>query len=563
MSHTTTDLGQERGDRLLGWDTVFAIRYSYVNDAIAASGRVPTSFNQTTQDEGDTLNMAGNFASWGLTVGGTGHAIMMRLHVPSVTLKRTNHSDQTRTDVDFIIRVSLAPHDGGAGPDGGNLVNFKIAAPDSGLNRDVVVEEVIYEGSESDTTVRFLLSGLMEEWLNENVHTFDFVFSTVNLNSRADKDHWQWLRPTATSYAVTDDRQSESTGIFAVLCMTEGREIAKDQEITRDTIPDGSNGAFLISKERFLSKVLAKGVGEMLDGPVTPEAGKVWPDDYFELTDDETMLTNTTALKIDQLQLKEGDDPVLATIPPRSFETRMYDSYLEIYFEALNHSYGKAPLVGYLLDVSHEIRTRNVAALIDGAFGLNPGTKEGDGELAIATHKIKAVKTDAGKTLDVILWVVSIIGLVLPAAGWVWGRFFAAGAEEIEGGAVAAAEVIAEGVPAAEDVIIADAAAAEAAVEITIAGQAVAFGRWLGAFVVSRRAFLIGMFSLAARATQEILPILIDKDIQGELPKYDEFAAEVMKPVAWPYSSGFDVTDVKFDNGFVSHGEPKFDETLV
>ena len=561
LMQSTPGLEALDSDRLLGWDTVFAIRYDHVNSAIAASGRVPAVFEQTVQDEGETLSMSGTFSTWALTVGGSGHAIMMSLRVPSVTLTRTGHSDQTRTDVEYIVRVSLVPVAAGKGPDGGQLVNFTIAGPKSGANREIAVEEIIYEGSESDTTVRFALRGLMEEWLNEHVETFDFVFSTVNLNSRADQDHWQWLRPTATSYAVIDDRETLSSGIFAVLCMTEGRPVARDQEITMDTIPAGGNAAFLISKERFLSRIFRKGVGDMLDGPVTPDASRVWPDDYFTLTDNETMLTNTDDLKIDRLVLKDGEDPVQAIVPARTFQTRLFDTYLEVYFEDLRHSYSKS-VIGYLLDVSHEIRTRNVAMLVDGHFGLSPGTKKVDPEFKIATHKITAVKTKAGKAIDVILFVSSAVLLMLPAAGWVWGRFAASAAEEIEGGAAAAAEVAATAVPVAEEIVVADAAGAAVA-EAVIAGETATLGQRLAAMITMRRAAIMGAMSFVGWTAQNLLPILVDKDIQSKLPKFDEFAAEVMKPVSWPNSSGFIVTDIGFDNGFVAQGDTQFDETLA
>ena len=562
LLHTMPDPQPLESDRLLGWDTVFGIRYSYVNDAIAASGRVPPSFNQTARDGDDTLNISGSFGTWSLTVGGTGHDIMMSLSVPSVTLVRTGHSDQTRTNVEYLVKVTLTTRAAGAGPDGGQLVDFVIAGRNSPENREITVEEVIYEGADSDGIVRVILRGMMEDWLNDNAQRFAFVFSTVNRNSRADKGHWQWLRPTSTSYAVVDDGTSMASGIFAVLCMTEDRPPSRDQVITMDTVPAGSNGAFLISKERFLSRILRKGVGDMIDGPVEPDASRVWPDDYFTLTDDETMLTNTDDLKIDALVLKEGDDPVSAVIPARTFQTRLYDTYLEVYFEDLRHPYSHFPGLGYLLDVSHEIRTRNVASLINGSFGLNPGTKEPDPDFKIATHKITAVKTDAGKALDVILFVSSVVLLLLPAAGWVWGRFTATAAEEVEGGAAAAAELAGEAVPIAEDVVAADAAGAGVA-EAVLEGETATLGERLAAMITMRRAAIMGAMSFLGWSAQNLLPILVDKDIQGELPKFDEFAAEIMKPVCWPYASGFDVRDIVFDNGFIAHGEPQFDESLI
>lgn len=562
MTLSAIDADPLKLDRLLGWDTVFAIRYSYVNNAIAASGRVPPSFHQQEQDEGDVIEIAGDFTSWALTTGGDGHAVMMSLRAPSVTLKRTGHSDQTRSDVEYVVKVTLQTQSAGAGPDGGQLVNFVLASGPKGSNQAITVEEVVYQGSEQDTTVRFFLRGLMEDWLNANAGTFDFVFSTVNLNSRADVDHWTWLRPTATSYAVHDDGTNMSSGIFGVMCMTEGRPVPRDHVITSDTLPDGKNGSFLISKERFLSRIYRHGVGLMIDGPVTADASRVWPDDYFELTDDDTMLTNTDDLKIDALELQEGEDPVKVTIPARTFISKLEDTYLDIQFQEMNHPYKKLIGFGYLLNVSHEIRTRNVTQLHEGCFTLYPGSKTMKPGLKVATHRASAVKTEAAKTLDVILIITGILSIVLPLLRWGWAKYAAQGVEEIEGGAAGAAAMVQEEVATTEQVVLADAAGAEAAMAIA-EGTEQGWGAWFAAQITTKRAAIMGTMSAAGFTAEMLLPYLANKDAERELPHYDEFAAEIMKPIAWPYASGFEVTEIDFNSCFQTMGEPRFDETLV
>lgn len=547
-------------DRLLGWDTVFAIRYNHVNDAIAASGKVPGTFEHVEQDEGDTNSIEGTFTNWSVTVGGAGHLIMMKLDVPSVTLKRTGHTDQVRTDVEYIVKVQLTTEEAGPGPDQGQLVNFVLASAKHGANTSIVVEEVNYDGSESDTTVRFFLRGLMEDWLNENSDKFDMVFATVNLNSRADKDHWQWLRPTHTSYAVSDDHTTLESGILGVMCMTEHRPAPPDQEITHETIPEGKNGAFLLSKERFMTKLLRRGMGDMIDGPVTPDSTRTWPDDYFELTDDDTMLTNTDDLEIKELVLQEDEDPVRVEIPARTMIMKLEDNYLDVHFEQMNHPYKWLIGFGYLVNVSHEIQTRNIARLDNGCFTLFPGTKTLDPNYKVAKHRATAVKTDAARKLDVVLIVLGILSIVLPLVRWGWTRWIAEGAEEIEGGAAAAGQMVQEAEATAAEVATADAAGAQAGLQI-LEGETQTWTQWFMAQITARRAAIMGVMSAAGFTMEQLLPYLADKDAQKELPHYDEFAAEVLKPVAWPYSSGFNVTEIDFNSGFQTIGEPEFDLT--
>lgn len=562
MHLTTASPEIVKTDRLWGWDTVFGIRYEYVNMAIAASERVPTSFFQSEQDEGDVISISGGFESWQLTVGGTGRSIMMSLKVPSVTLSRTNHSDQTRTGVEYVIKVTLQTVAGGAGPDGGELVNFVLASGPKGSNQQVVVEEVNYAGSEQDTTVKFFLRGLMEDWLNANVAQFDFVFSSVNLNSRADVAHWAWLRPTATGYAVYDDGATLGSGIFGVLCMTEDRAMPPDHQISADTIPEVHNGSFLLSKERFLTQVFRHGVGQMIDGPVTPEADKNWPEDYFELTDEDTMLTNTADLIMRGVEVEEGEEPVNFTIPARTFHSKLEESYLDIHFEQLNHPYKWFIGFGWLLDVTHEIQTRNIATLVGSSLALFPGSKTLDPNIQVVTHKPRAVKTDAAKKLDVLLIVLGLLSILLPVLKWGWTRYVAQGAEEIEGGAAAAGGLVMDAEIEAEMVVEADAAGAEAALGVIEGTEATFMARIMGQ-ITARRAAILGVLSAAGWTAEQLLPYMADKEAAKELPRYDEFAAEIMKPITWPYASGFTVSEVTFNGSFQTMGEPKFDKSLV
>src|SRR5690606_38945377 len=121
---------------------------------------------------------------------------------------------------------------------------------------------------------------VLETWLTDNLQEFNHVFSAVDINVRADKDSFQWIKPTKIGYAVnapTDVPVDDY--IFGVLAMTEGRQGTNlSNEISPNIIPENANAGFLISQERFLNKILMPGVYVMFYGASASD---------FTMTDDD------------------------------------------------------------------------------------------------------------------------------------------------------------------------------------------------------------------------------------------------------------------------------------
>jgi hypothetical protein len=546
----------EASDILEGWDTVFAIRYSDVNATIASSGASPdTFFHQVTEDT-DVSSIQGTFEDWSLTVGGAGHLVMMALPVPVVTLKRTGHPDAQRTQVTYTIKVELTAIPQGPGDEGGTLHALVIKAPVHGANAVVTVEDVDYAGADTDHTVRFYLQGLMQEWLNENIQEFKHVFATVNLNAKAAKEQFQWLRPTHTSYAVYDDHTTLASGIFAVLCMTENRDPSPDQIIASDVIPAGKRSAFLISKERFLSKMMKPGMGQMFTGPVKADPKRKWPEDYFHLEDKDTMLTNTHDIYIEDMVLEAGEDPVRCEVPARMLQLKLQETYLEYSLKNFWHPYKKW-LGNYLVTIHHDIYTRNIARLEPGqVFALFPGVNTDDPEKKIASHIATVKKTEFAKALDIALLVLNILSLVLPASKWVWGKCVTSAAEVVDDTAIATTEMVQTAAATAPEVAEAGATGAQAIIAVE-RGEA-SFGSWLMGEITAKRAAALFAMSTLGLSYDLIVGILAEKDAESELPNYADFAAELMAPVQWPMSSGYVIEEVAFNGCLQSVGTPNF-----
>ncbi|QMU59640.1 MAG: TULIP family P47-like protein [Boseongicola sp.] len=551
----------EFGDLLEGWDTVFGIRYANVNSSIVASGASPDDFSESATDtDGDVATITGPFGDWQLTGGGAGRLIMMEIPVPTVTLTRTGKTDQTRTNVVYTVKVALEPVPVGSGDQGGELFAFRLIAPKDSFLSDgvplITVESVEYDGSETDTPTNFYLRGLMETWLNKNAQEFDHVFATVNLNSKADKEHFQWLRPTDTSYAVYDDGTVEN-GVFGVLCMTEGRESAhRAQMISPDTLTAGKTGSFLISKERFLRKMILYSMKDLFTGPVKEDRSKVWPDDYFDLADLDNTVTNTADLYIEEMILEEGKDGVRVEVPANTLVARLGDSYLDVSFENLWHPYNKWG-AWWLVTIHHDIRSRSMAKLVDGKFSLAPEVKPDDPNQTVFHHYATVEKTKAAKVIYYVLLGLAILAVVLPAMKWGYMKWVGTAAEATEGGAAVAGQMVQTTAPTAGDIAAGTAAGAGPAAAVA-SGETVTMSQWVMAQITARRAVIMGMMSGIGFAYEQFLPIMADKDAQKELPNFREFTTEVMTPVSFPGNTGFEVDQLQFNGSLQALGQAHF-----
>lgn len=555
---------------LEGWDTVFAIRYLDVNSAIVRAGSSPDGFENTIVDDalrailkdesfGDSATIAGPFGDWSVAPGGSGHLVFMALPVPMVALSRPGHDDAVRTDVVYTVKVELkaVERKGETGAGGGTLYDFVLSDQRSGGLPAVTVEACTYDNWEHDGFVHVFLVAAMEDWLNKNIDKFDHVFATVNLNAKADHGKFDWLMPTESAYAVNDDGTVEG-GIFGVLCMTEGREAPPNRQINAEALPETERASFVISRERFLKKMLAPGLGTMFTGPTRPEEGKVWPDDYFALTDNDTAVTNTHDLYIEQLDVgKEGNPEfVRADLGADNMSAKLEETFLEVHIRNLQHPYYKV-LGDWWLNVHHTINSRNAARLNDNrTFDLIPLTdKIGD---KTVEHEAIAVKTEWAKKITWIQIFIGLAALVFPLARAGWLRCVAGEVEEIEKGAMALNVVEVEG-----PVVVAEAGemaedGANGCLAMIRCGMA-PMRDWLVASFQAWRGQIIWAMS-AALTTEQIMEAISEDGAGSKLPQYRDFAATVMAPVQWPDAQDFEVTAVQFNGSFQSFGDPKFAE---
>lgn len=103
------------------------------------------------------------------------------------------------------------------------------------------------------------LESLLSDWFNANIGEFNHVFASLDLSPIVSKtDKFAWMKPTATSYAVTDQGTME-TSVLGALTMALNHPPGTNHQVSPYAIPAGSNAGFLISGPMFMQQMLLTG----------------------------------------------------------------------------------------------------------------------------------------------------------------------------------------------------------------------------------------------------------------------------------------------------------------
>jgi hypothetical protein len=249
----------------LGWDTVNAIRLPQVNAAMLKSDLYPKKFD--TGEISPGWSLTGDFGPWTLVRGGSGAIVFLRTPLPLATMTFTGTPDLVVHDgwASIAIKLEYLPQPPSARQkaldEGGNeeylASSFKARSADDPA---VVIQNVGYGDAHPDPLADALFRGALGKWFNSNLDKFTYVFSVVNLNARAAKDQFQWLKPTYTSYAYFNGA-TDVGSYFGVLNMTSGKQPeGLTNQLPPGAIPQDCNGSILISSDLFMRQMIMPGL---------------------------------------------------------------------------------------------------------------------------------------------------------------------------------------------------------------------------------------------------------------------------------------------------------------
>jgi hypothetical protein len=173
---------------------------------------------------------------------------------------------------------------------------------------------------------------LLSDWFNVNIGEFNHVFGTLDLAPQVAKDaKYAFIKPTATSYAVTDEGTLDSS-VFGVLSMGLQDIPTANHQVSPFAIPSGAdaNGAdagFLISGPMFLSQMMLAGARQIFNGAAASN---------FLITNDGLTITNINELVWGKFMLDDKKKGSLSQSYTNSLDQGTISSDLRAGLQRLN-----------------------------------------------------------------------------------------------------------------------------------------------------------------------------------------------------------------------------------
>ncbi|MCO6010408.1 TULIP family P47-like protein [Actinoallomurus purpureus] len=133
-----------------------------------------------------------------------------------------------------------------------------------------------------------VLPDLLSTWFNANIAEFNHVFASLDLTPLVSADDkYAWMKPTATSYAVTDQGTMDSS-VFGVLTMALGNPPSDNHQVSPYAIPAApAQAGFLISGPMFMQNMMLPGAMAIFNNA---------PASSFDIDNDGLTVRNNTDL---------------------------------------------------------------------------------------------------------------------------------------------------------------------------------------------------------------------------------------------------------------------------
>ncbi|NUY35987.1 TULIP family P47-like protein [Paraburkholderia sp. JPY303] len=354
--------------------------------------------------------------------------------------------------------------------------------------------------------------------------------------------------PTHVGYGINNPENAPVDNyVFAVMAMTANRQgVNLGHEVSPNVIPQGCNAGFLISQERFMTKIMLPGIEKMF---------KNASDKDFQVTGDGSTISNVNAITFQNFETsnKDGSETVEitgATLDPEKFSLIADVTTLKLNFTDLHLPWkGGRYTVHMLYDSECELymdANKHFQACVVGTPSLS----------------VAVTESSAEKWTNIIVGIVEGIGFAVAGAaiGGALGPAAEATGEGIEGEATGAAEAV-EGttdtlefssdlvsdtdIVNLDDVNAEDDADASDDIENT---EEESYSSKFKGFLRRNWRKILGMaIGGAVGAVTAKLPDILEAYSEQDLakmPTLDEFADYSVSPIAWPGQTGYTLVSI-------------------
>ncbi|HYG59004.1 MAG TPA: TULIP family P47-like protein [Symbiobacteriaceae bacterium] len=261
---------------LFGWDTAYGISFTKANEAIKALKSTPVGFTLANKNAHGTevANVDGKWGDWQLTTNGDGQNLTMKCPITAGTYTTITEAgttfDLSGTWVEVEIKLkyldqkNITYQDPTAKAGTGTQMNLQARTASSDPTdpvASITASSFNFAQAGDPEIAKAICESLFKSWFTANLDQFNHVFSIFVINETADQGAFQWLKPTALSYAV-NSTGSLDTSVFGVMAMTESRPVTLNTHTVDPRMLTVANGhsAFSISAELFVKKWIMPGL---------------------------------------------------------------------------------------------------------------------------------------------------------------------------------------------------------------------------------------------------------------------------------------------------------------
>ncbi|HEX8361269.1 MAG TPA: TULIP family P47-like protein [Longimicrobium sp.] len=390
-SFNTTTFASNTGADTFGWDVVYVLNASVINDSLAdyfAKGGFGSAlaFDETcpTLPGLPSAYMKGQFGPWQVTTGGAGDLISLTIPIASGSFG-TVGGESGATDLaggSVTVQVKLGFHPvpsapassaatgagavtaalkivtGGAAPSAGSAADIRSSARGTAAPAPTTLPETVSVTAISvpaipngDSFQANAVKTMTEQWMQNHLQLFDYVFLTVDVAESAAHGEWSWILPTYVGYAYTDVLDADGgtsidNALIGIMSLTEGRTpgsknvdgsiVNVSQEISAAGIPNNSgvNAALLLNPALVVDKVITPNMPALFENAKDTDFSTSWPD---------KSVTNVKPLTL-ELNMDPSwypfSNPCTATIPAGDLQVQFNQTSVQQSFNNISFPYG-------------------------------------------------------------------------------------------------------------------------------------------------------------------------------------------------------------------------------
>lgn len=260
-----------------GWDVVSVTDLDTINKIINTDKLYPADFSVADGEAGDDINVSGTWGEWTVTSNASGAKVNIRCEITAGTAVYDGNTydlnasgDNSFVEIELSLKgISADPEKWASSEDvivDGTRCYQLMADADS----TVIIADSDFTGIENHLLL-LLLPELLREWFNSNIDKFKQIFSVILIGLEAGNSDFQWLYPSAWSYAANSSIDGTTTG-FGVLTLIDGKtdtgslQQSVDIQALNLVRGFGANLALVVSKAMFVKHILLPAAVSLVKG---------------------------------------------------------------------------------------------------------------------------------------------------------------------------------------------------------------------------------------------------------------------------------------------------------